>query len=217
MAPVSDFETELLALTGGAEDSHDIRAMVRRCFLYDFVDAPVRLWDGQGRLKTEDGNTWIGTIDALGNNQHSAPAVRDDRDGSSPRYEFGIPYLDAATYAALKPLPGLARGRDLICYHAVFAYGEGLRPLTPIRFNYRLAMKDVTFSERVDGDVGSMTKVYAASVIAKSLEYGRSRTPAGTMTSTAQNQRARLLGLDSDAGCDFVADLANRTFTVEGG
>ena len=214
---MSDFETALVAYTGTAVDAYDIKAMVRRCVLFDFDGQPVRLWDGQGRLFTTDDNTWIGTIDANGNNRLGWPTVRDDRDGSSPRYRFELPYMGSETYAALKPLAGLVRDRDLVCYHAIFAVGEGLRPRTPIRFNYRLSMRDVSFEERVEGGLGNMTKVFAASLNAKSLEYGRSRVPAGTYTDTAQNERARRLGLASDSGCAFVADLANRTFTVEGG
>ena len=133
------FETELLDLIGTATDTWDMVPTVRRCFLYDFLGAPVRLWDGQGVL-TAGGFDWLGTIDAAGQNRHKAPGVRDDRDGSSPRLEFGVPYLDATTYAGLKASQSLARGRDLICYSVLCKAGEGLVPTTALRFNYRLAM-----------------------------------------------------------------------------
>lgn len=210
------FETALLELTGTAADAFDIRAMVRRCFLYDFTGSPVRVWDGTGGLYA-GGYEWLGTYDADGMNHHKAPAVRDDRDGTSPRYEFGIPYLDQTTFNALKASQALARGRDLICYHVVCQVGEGTRPGTDLRFNYRLAMRGVQFTERVDGEPGAEVIIRAASVIAKSLEYGRSNAPAGTMTDTAQNERARLLGLASDSGCIMVAKNAQRTFVIAGG
>lgn len=209
------FEDELISLTGTAADAFDIKAMVRRCFLYDFVGNPVRLWDGQGVL-IAGGFEWLGTYDANGRNHHTAPAVRDDRDGTSPRYEFGIPYLDKPTFDGLKLDQALAKGRDLICYHALFQFGEGLLPSTPLRFNYRLAMRGVKFTERVEGELGAEQIIRAAAVTAKSLEYGRSRVPSGTMTDTAQRDRARVLGLVSDSGCSFVAANSRKTFTVQG-
>ena len=209
------FETELLDLIGTATDTWDMVPTVRRCFLYDFTSAPVRLWDGQGVL-TAGGFDWLGTIDAAGQNRHKAPGVRDDRDGSSPRYEFGVPYLDATTYAGLKASQSLARGRDLICYSVLCKAGEGLVPTTALRFNYRLAMRGVTFSERMEGAPGMAVKVYSASITAKSLEYGRTRVPAGTMTDTAQRDRARVLGVAADSGCSMVAANARRTFKIAG-
>lgn len=207
------FETELLTLTGEAADSFDIRACVRRAWLFDFVNNPVRLWDGQGVLQS-GGYEWLGTVDARGQNHLRAPAVRDSRDGTSPKYEFSIPYLDLTTFNALKADQGLARGRDLICFHALFGVGEGLIPTTELRFNYRLAIRGTQFSESIQGERGSEQIVRSASVLAKSLEYGRQRVPAGTMTATAQRERARVLGLANDTGCDFVAKNARRTFPV---
>jgi len=209
------FTEELLDLTGTAADSFDIKAMVRRCFLYDFVGSPVRLWEGQGIL-VAGGFDWLGTFDANGTNRHRAPTVRDDRDGSSPRYEFGIPYLDQITFDALKASQSLAKGRDLIGYHALFKAGEGLLPSTPLRFNYRLAIRGVQFSESMQGEPGAEIKVRSASVAAKSLEYGRTRVPGGTMTDTAQRDRARVLGVAADSGCSMVAKNARRTFIIQG-
>lgn len=209
------FADDLIELTGTAADAFDIKAMVRRCFLYDFLNAPVRLWDGQGVLNA-GGFEWLGTYDAMGQNHHTAPPVRDDRDGTSPRYEFAIPYLDQTTFLALKADQSLARGRDLICSHALFRVGEGMIPTTALRFSYRLAMRGVQFTERVEGEPGAETIIRSASVIAKSLEYGRSRVPAGTVTDTAQIDRARVLGLASDSGCSMVAKNARRTFLIQG-
>ena len=210
------FSDELIALTGVATDAWDIKATIRRAFLYDFVGQPVRLWDGQGVL-TAGGFNWLGTFDANGNNLHHAPAVRDDRDGTSPRYEFGLPYLDKATFLALKASQAIAYGRDLICYHVLCKVGEGLIPTTALRFDYRLAIRGVQFSEKVDGMPGEESVVRSASIIAKSLEYGRSKVPAGTMTDTAQQERARVLGLTSDSGCSMVAKNNRRTFVISGG
>ena len=213
---MADFATELLSLTGAATDSFDIRAMVRRCYFYDFTGQPVRLWDGQGVL-VAGGFDWLGTLDANGTNRHIAPSVKDTRDGASPRYEFSIPFMDRTTYTALQADQALAMGRDLICYSVLCKVGEGLIPTTALRFNYRLAIRGVQFAERMEGERGAQRKVYSASVIAKTLEYGRSRVPGGTMTDTAQRERARVLGVTADSGCSFVAANSRRTFLVPGG
>ena len=210
------FADELEALTGTATDSFDIKAAVRRCYLYDFVGQPVRLWDGHGVLQA-GGYEWLGTFDANNQNRHKTPNVRDPRDGSAPRYEFAIPYLDRTTHDALKADQALAMGQDLICYNVLCKVGEGLIPTTELRWNYRLAIRGVQFGERMEGDRGSARKVYSASVIAKSLEYGRSRTPNGTMTDTAQRERARVLGVTVDDGCAFVSQNSRRTYIIPGG
>lgn len=213
---MTTFEDELLALTGQASDAYDIRAMVRRCFLYDFEGAPVRLWDGEGVL-TAGGHEWLGTIDGDGVNRHIAPPVRDSRDGTAPRYEFRMPYIDKATFEAMKADQSRAVGRELTCYHALLKVGEGLLPTTPLRFSYKLIMRGVTFTETVEGAPGESVFVRSASVHARSLEYGRSHVPGGGYNAISQRERARLLGLESDSGCDFVAGNARRTFILGGG
>lgn len=209
------FATALLDLTGTAADAYDIKAAVRRCFFYDFTGQPVRLWDGHGVLQA-GGYSWLGTFDANGQNRHQAPAVRDPRDGTAPRYEFSLPFIDQTTFLALKADQSRASGRNLTCYHVLCQVGEGLIPTTELLFSYRLAMRGVQFSERVEGEIGAQTIIRSATVIAKPLEYGRSRVPAGTFTDTAQNDRARVLGLASDSGCSFVAANSRRTYTIPG-
>jgi len=227
---VSDFETELLAITGQADDAHDIRAVVGRCFFYDFDGYPIRLWEGTGVLTTTFGvgdamvtpagtlaaNEWLGTYDANGENRHAAPQIQDSRDGASPRLQFGIPHLDRATFDALKADQALVKERDLTIYNAIFGVGEGLRPQTPIRFAARLAMKGVTFSRQMDGDPANPVMIYSASVLCATGEEGRSRIPGATYTDTAQRERARVLGLSSDSGCSFVAGNSQRTYRVGG-
>lgn len=209
------FEGELLDALGGADDTFDIRASVRRCFFYDFTGEPVRLWDGQGVL-IAGGFEWIGTLDAEGNNHHQAPTVKDTRDGTSPRYTFSLPYIDAALSAELKADEDKAKGRALTCYHVIVKHGEGMRPGTGLRFAYQLTMQEVNFSDSVQGGPDNIQRVFSASVLARSGEVGRSRVPSGTMTDTSQRERARLLGFASDSFCAFVASNSNRTFTIEG-
>lgn len=209
------FEKELLAEIGQAEDTFDIRVSVRRCFHYAFKDCDVRLWDGQGVL-IADGYEWFGTIDDTGTNHHVAPTVKDTRDGTSPRYNFSIPRLDAATADAMRADDDKVKDRPLTCYHVIIKHDEGMRPGTALRFSYQLTMKEVNFSDKIEGSPENMTRVYSASVLARSGEAGRSRTPSGTYTDTSQRERARLAGIESDSFCSFVAANSNRTYTIEG-
>ncbi|WP_226782757.1 hypothetical protein [Oceaniglobus trochenteri] len=227
MSAFSDF---ILEQTGTASDAFDIKVVVRRCFFYDFDGYPLRLWDGQGVLTTTMGvggavetpagtlasNEWIGTIDGDGTNRHQSPAVSDQRDGISPRLEFTIPFIDAATYAALKADQDRARGRSITVYRAAFRPGEGIAPQTPIAFSYRLSMKGVSFSRMVSGEPGDERLVYSATVLARGAGEGRSLSPRGTYTDTSQRERARLLGVASDSGCSFVAANAQRTYRAGG-
>lgn len=209
------FEAELLDALGTDGDAHDIRAVTRRCFFYDFDGTPVRLWHGFGKLYA-GGYEWLGTLDQTGTDHHQVPAMQDSRDGASPRYQFGIPYLDRTTYLALKADQSKAKGRDLLIYRVICLPGEGMRPMTALRFSRRLIMQGVQFSETLEGDMSSPTRRYSASVLAASLEYGRTRVPNGTYTDTAQRERARLLGVASDSGCSFVAANARRVYVVGG-
>lgn len=208
------YETELLDALGDDTATHDIQLTVRRCWFYDFDGYPVRLWQGQGAL-VAGGAEWLGTITADGTDYHRVSAVQDSRAGASPRYSFTIPYLDATTFAALKADQALARGRELTCYLALVKPGEGMRPTTALRFSYRMLMVGTEFSEQRMGEAPNIMTVRSASVIARSLEYGRSRMPNGTYTDTAQQERARLLGLASDSGCSFVARNARRTYEIK--
>jgi len=207
------FETDLLDALGDDTATHDVRVSVRRCWFYDFDGYPVRLWHGQGKLYA-GGQEWLGTVAPDGTDYHQVSAVQDSRDGASPRYTFGIPYLDAETFAALKGDAALAQGREITCYLALIHGNEGMRPSNSLRFSYRMIIVGVEFSERTMGEAPDIMRARSASVVARSLEYGRSRIPNGTYTDTAQQERARLLGLASDSGCSFVARNARRTYEI---
>lgn len=214
---MSTFTDKLEAALGGADDVFDIRAVVRRCWFYDFVGYPIRLWQGQGKLFTEEGNKWLGTVDSSGMDRHKVPGIRDSRDGTSPQYQFSFGYMDAAMHAAIKADAYRTRGRTITAYLAIFDWpSEGLRPGTPLEFLARFEMQSPVLEEQLERDdkTGRMVKRYRASVVATDQNAGRSRAPRGTYTSTGQRERARLLGVNNDAGCDFVAGLSNRTYTL---
>lgn len=210
------FDALVDAAVGTAADTFDVRATIRRCYFYDFDGYPTRLWNGVGVLHA-GGYDWIGTVAPGGMDFHTVPVVTDPRDGTSPRYSFGIPYLDKATFDVLRADRDLVSGRALTCYRVIIVPGEGLRPATALKFAWAMTMQEATFAERYEGAGPNAVKVYSASVLARSSEVGRSRVPGGTYTDTAQRERARILGVTADSFCAFVASNARRTLTIEGG
>lgn len=217
---MTDFHTLLDEYVGAADSIADISATVRRLWFYDFEGYPLRLWQGKGKLYTQDGNEWLGTIDANNNDHHATPAIQDGRDGSSASYEMSltIPSIpgqsDFELYNALKAEQGLVAKRKLTSYLAIFKVDEALRPETPIVFYKELTMFSPKFSEKTEFDGGMVKRIYKVSIIAKDDNYGRSSIPNGTYTDTVQKRRAEELGVTGDRGCEYVATLANRTVQI---
>ena len=211
---MSLFNDRLEEYLGDAEDRGDIRAIVRRCWFYDIPGIPIRMWRGQGKLHTSDGNVWLGTIDANGKDYHKTPRIADGRDGTSLSYQFTLGYVDKATYEGVKVDQDLISGASLICYNALFRIGDGLRPDTPIEFSKELTLFSPQFDEKLELSGTSIVRRYSISVRAKDGNFGRSEIPGRTYTDTMQKDYARSLGVENDRGCEFVARLANRTYIV---
>lgn len=209
---MSLFEDRLNEYLGAATDTTDIRAVVRRCWFYDFLDFPLRLWDGKGRLFTEDGSEWYGTVNNRDENVHRTPGLADGRDGTAPSYEFTFGYLDAETYEALKTEQHRVNGRTLTCYLALFENGEGLRPGTPIDFLKSVTMESSKFDERLAVEGSSVVRRYSITILAKDGNSGRSAIPGRSYADTHQKRYARELGVELDRGAEFLAGLANRTY-----
>ncbi len=205
---------------GDADDVTDIRAVVRRLWFYDFDGFPIYLWQGKGRLFTEDGREWLGTLDAAGNDHHETSALQDGRDGSSATYTFGLTIPDMPgqpameLYEELKSEQWRVKRRRLTCYLAIFQEGEALRPTTPAIFFKELTMIEPKFSEKIDSDGSKLIRKYKVTLTAKDANFGRSNIPRGTYADTIQKQRAKELGVSLDKGSEFLAALANRTYTI---
>lgn len=219
---MSDFDTYIDSVLGDSASTDDITMIVRRLWLFDFLDDPLRIWDGKGLLHTVDGNEWLGTIDQANNNHHESPRIQDGRDGSSPTYTFGLTIPDLPgenkqeLYDAIKAQQSKSAGRNITCYIAAFELDEGLRPQTPIVFYRQFTMFAPKFSERIEADDnGVLIKNYKVSITAKDANFGRSEVPGGTYSDTVQKRRATELGESTDRGCEFVALLANKTYTIE--
>lgn len=218
---MSAFYDQIDEILGAADDVTDIVAMVRKCWLYDFKDEPVRLWDGQGNFIDSEGNEWLGTMDANGGNLHKTPSLQDGRDGTSASYTFSmtipsIPGEDTlALYEALKADQSKVFGRKLTCYIVLFIAGEGLRPGTPVSFYKEMTMFSPKFSETIERAAsGTIVKNYVVSLTAKDSNHGRSETPDRSYADTMQKRRANQLGVAVDRGSEFLALLANRTYQI---
>lgn len=220
---MSAFYDQIDELLGAADDMTDIVATVRRCWLYDFREDPVRLWDGQGPFTDSQGNEWIGTIDANGGNVHKRPSLQDGRDGTSASYTFSlnIPSVTGREdeilelYNELKAQQDKVFGRKLTCYLALFLEGEGMRPGTPISFYKEMTMFSPKFSESIARSAsGAVIKTYSVSIVAKDNNHGRSETPGRTYADTMQKRRAAQLGVSVDRGAEYLAQLANRTYRM---
>jgi len=199
-------------------DITDIRVVVRQCWHFSFKDYEVRVWQGKGKLHTEDGNEWLGFIDNNGGRVMTTPRISDGRDGTSPTYEFTMQLVDLPgmsameAYEQLKQFQDQVAGRPIVAWFALLEVGEGLRPNTPLEFFKELTMQSTRFNESLSVDGTSLRKKYSLTVIAKDGNFGRSSIPGGTYTSTVQAARAQQLGVSVDKGCDFVLGLADRTY-----
>lgn len=220
---MSAFYDQIDEILGAADALTDIVAMVRKCWFYDFLGEPVRLWDGQGNFIDSEGHEWLGTIDANGGNLHRTPSLQDGRDGTSASYNFSfnIPSMPGhedevlALYNGLKSEQSKVFGRRLICYLVLFIQGEGMRPGTPISFYKEMTMFSPKFSEQIDrSSSGAIIKTYTCSITAKDNNHGRSETPDRNYADTMQKRRANQLGVSVDRGAEYLALLANRTYQV---
>lgn len=220
---MSEFDDQLEQYLGDEDVLSDIRVVVRRLYMYDFIGFPTRMWQGQGRLFTADGAEWLGTINSAGQDIHKVPRLQDGRDGSSPLYQFSmvIPDLPDESagdlYRALKEDQWRVNGQSLTISMALFKDGEALRPSTPIRFLKKLTMRSPKFSEggvTQDSD-GRLIRSYKVTIPAKDANFGRSNTPNRTYNDATQREYARQLGVTQvDKGLEYVAALANRTYQI---
>lgn len=208
---MSEFLDRLDEVLGVEADDGDIHVTVAACFEYDFDTAPLRVWAGQGVLITSDGREWIGTVDSTGTDRHQTPSLKDGRDGTSTRLEFGLQFLDKTSFDAIKSEGEPVAGRTITAYLALIEQGEGMRPSIPLEFLGRFTMQSPTFSDSFGYQGGEYRRNYRITVVAKDGNAGRSRAQRGTYSDTSQQERAAALGVPIDYGCGFVASLANTT------
>lgn len=210
---MSLFDDRLEEYMSDATDPTDIRCTTRFAWHYAFRDFDIRIWNGEGRLHTSDGNEWLGSfLPKKKGNVHKTPRLSDGRDGTAPIYEFGLGYLDKATYQALKEDETIVADMPLTCYVVLLRTGEGLRPDTPIDFFKGLTMQSRSFDESLSRDGISLTRRYKINILAKDGNSGRSEQRSRTYADTMQKEYALQIGAGVDRGCEFLASLAYRTY-----
>ena len=198
--------------------------MVRSAWLYDFIDYPINIWQGQGKLFTSDDRVWLGSVDARGTDLHDTSSMTDGRDGSAATYTntLRIPDMPGQpalqTYLALRDEQYRTAGQYVSCFKVIFKVGEGLRPQTPIAFFKELRMIRTKFSEKIELDsAGNLVKKYLISVQMKDGNFGRSDVPGGTYADNVQKSRAKILTGDPDfidKGCEYFYKNSNRTYQI---
>lgn len=218
---MTEFYSLIDEYLGDSDSVDDIRAVVRRLWFYDFDGYPLRIWQGQGKLFTTDGNEWLGSIDGNMVDHHETSALQDGRDGTSASYTFGLNIPDLpdepawSLFDTIKAEQWRAKMRPLTCYLAIFQQGEALRPQTPIVYFKDLTIIEPRFSEKIESPDGrTLKRNYKVSLLAKDANYGRSNRPNGTYADTVQKRRAAELGVTDDKGAEFLAGLANRTYII---
>ncbi len=217
---MSEFFDTLDDYLGAADSVEQIQVVARRLWYYDFDDAPLLLWDGQGLLTTHDDLEWYGSVVEGGVNLHKAPVIKDGRDGSSASFSSTLQIPDLPNqpayelYEAIKAERSVVKGRSLTCYLAIFHREEGLRPQTPYIFLKGLTMQSATFNESFDMIDGSAVRRYSVSIQSRDGNTGRSRKPSRTYADTIQKEYARQLGVTVDKGSEYLAALADRTYVL---
>lgn len=206
---------------GDADSLDDIQVVVRRLWFYDFDGYPVRMWQGQGTLITEDGLEWMGTIDANKKDHHKTPSIQDARDGSSGNYQLSMTIIDTGgesareLYESLKADQWRVANRKVTCYLVVFKHGEALRPTVPYVFFKELRMMRPKFTERPESNGrGGIKLIYQVSISGRDENFGRARRPNRSYADTMQKQHAKELGVAIDRGCEYLATLANKTMQI---
>lgn len=219
---MSEFDDKIDEILGDQDDLSDIILTVRRACFFDFFEYPLRVWQGFGKLYTQDGQEWLGTMTAGGADLFKTPAIQDGRDGASGSYNMSLnivnlPGGDTAleTYEKIKAEQSRVINRKMYMFLVLFLEREGLRPNTPISFFKEFNMFSPKFSEKIEQDAtGKLVKKYNVSVLCKDGNYGRANTPNRTYSDPMQKEYARQLGVTLDRGCEYVALLANRTYNA---
>lgn len=167
---------------------------VARLVEFDFVTAPVRVWDGAHTLTTTDAREWhgLGVLLNIGD-------LEQIRDGTAPATSFGLSGVDAAVIAAAKASESEAAGRAVTVY-GQFLDANGQASGAPWAIT-TLIMDRISYSLQ-----GPSTR--SVSVSAEGLFTRRKRAPYGRMTDV--DQKARFPG---DKGLEHVATLVDKTVT----
>lgn len=163
--------------------------------LFDFVDEPVRLWTGNGRLKA-GGQTWDG-IGRLG----AISGLEQAINGEAPEASFILSGIDAQIMRLARAEFGAkAKNRKVTAYVQFFRQDDDV-PLDQPFPIWSGRMHAPLFNIAADG-------AREVTVTAESLFTLRSRPNFAMYTDRDQQKR-----FDGDKGFQFVATLRNKIVT----
>lgn len=193
-------ETIARALAGGKVEAANL-------VLFDFTSQPVRLWQGNGPLVTNDGNEWL----AIGN-FGEMDGIEQAVNGEAPEATFTLSGIDADIMRlARDEFAAEVRGRQVRVYLQFFGVDDPDDPDNqrcldnpyPI-WSGRMLRPSFDFDS---GDAQNPAS-RSVSVSAESLFSLRSRPRWATYTDRDQQHR-----FDGDKGFQFVGTLANKVVT----
>lgn len=173
------------------------RVRVAPLVKFDFVSGIIRLWNGVGRLDTQDGQSWQGIA-----NMGDVGSLDQSYNGDAPSQTFRLSGVDA-------DFANIARGnRDEYYRQPVTVYlqffDEDWQTLdNPFAVTLREMQQLRASKQLTDGG-----EVYTVEITAETPFTIRRRPPSSYYTD--RDQQLRYPG---DRGCEYVANIDGKSIT----
>jgi len=171
--------------------------------LFDFTTTPMRLWGGNGILKTNDGAQWQG-LGGWG----SASGIEQAINGEAPNANFTLSGIDAEIMGlARDEFEAEVRGRRVIVYEQFFGVEDPDDPDNQRCLDAPYAIwgaRCISPSFAIDHESGERS----VTIQCESLFSLRSRPRHAMYTDRDQQKR-----FDGDRGFEFVGTLVNKVLT----
>jgi hypothetical protein len=164
---------------------------------FHFVSGIVRLWNGFGELKTNDGKTWLGT-----GNMGDISGLAQSLNGTAPPVTLSLSGVDSTFALKAKAEAEEYYNQPLVVYLQFF--DEDWQCLDD---PYGLTMaRMANITSRMDDD--GQDRTYTISITAETPFATRRRPPFGYLTD--RDQQLRFPG---DRGLERVAGIDNKNIT----
>lgn len=180
-----------------------------------FPSYTLRMWSGQGRMFTPDGNLWQGWMVPVEGGDGvtpiiSIPQIDDVAAGTSAPMQFQLHYLSEQIYQDLKSDKDRIDGSEMFV-GKVLMPRIGLRALSDVGdIQFMTVTGTASFKEtRRKSKDGSHQIQRSAGIVAKNINSGRSRTAGDLFTYSGNVFRSNTLyGIDNDFYAQFTPALA---------
>lgn len=169
--------------------------------LFDFTSEPIRLWGGNGLLRTSDGNRWngIGSLAAVS-------GIEQAINGQAPQASFTLSGIDAQVMRlARDEFIAEVKGRKVTAYLQFFGADD---PADPDNQRPLDAPYPVWCGRALTPEFAFQDTERAVTIKCESLFSLRSR-PQFAMYTDADQQRR----FPGDLGFEFVGTLVNKSVT----